>query len=357
MADAGEDWALTKAKLTHDPHEMEGYGNNVASIGKNFQSDINGPVQLIRGGGEETQVSTGHFPEGDQIQQLLSRNATEMSQFLQAAYQSVVALSSVALIYSELLRTTDLNGSQAVNAIDWAFAIPGADKPKGLPSFVDNSTLQGEMSKVTATDTTGEKLLSSHEVGNETFSTYSLAGGGIHTVVQGPGGNKTEAFYDKNGNLITETVVAGGRSTTTTYSTKTGEKTGRTLKISGANGAATTYSVDVKTGKKSMTSQTYNVQSAPGSTSITDVDNSNITVRYNSEGKVTQTVTKHDDSVYNSDGTYTRKYYTETETADGKTTTSDVREITEQPQAVTSDAWNKVIQESIDDTSKKVEGH
>ncbi|HVV11757.1 hypothetical protein [Amycolatopsis sp.] len=357
MADAGEDWALTKAKLTHDPHEMEGYGNNIATMGKNFQSDINGPVQMIRGGGDDTQVSTGHFPEGAQVQSLISRNASEMTQFLQAAYQSVVALSSVALIYADLMRNTDLSGKNAFNAIEWAFAIPGADKPKGLPSYVENKTLAGEM-KPGPTDTAGEKVLATYQIGGSWFTTYSLAGGGTRSVVQGPDG-KTETFYDKNGNKISEAVTVGNHTTTTTFDTKTGKRTGQSLKITEGGtmgGVTSTYTVDLKTHAKTLTSQRVASQSAPESTSKDDVYNSTQTVNYNAKGKVESTTTEHVDSVYNSDGTYTRKYYTVTE-ADGKTTTSDVREITRQPQPVTQDEIQKVTQDTIDRTTKQVKGH
>lgn len=324
-------WSVDGEKLKADPHTMAGYGKNAAIIGKNFQGDISGPVMLLRGGGQDIAISRGAFPEGTTCQTLLERNASEMFQFLGDAYKNLLAIASCTLVLGDLLKTEDLKGAAMVNAVEWALVMPGARKPAGLPSYIDGKTLNDGEKEETAIAASfgnpeGEKLIHSHVAGNLSYSTYLTSAGTIRSIIKNMDGSYTEIGYRKDG----RTMV---------------------FKTTGdSDGNATTISYDKK-GKVDGTAVRTTVNTTPSVTGGVYYKDETVK-RYEADGTLASSSTTHIKTLSQDNGTATRDYYTET-TIEGKTTISDVRHVTKQPEAVDAEDYLKFTDERVLEVDKQ----
>jgi len=341
-----EFWPTAGAELEADPETITGYGQNASVIAKNFQEDIMGPAMMLKGGGPDIAISTGAYPEGTHCQSLLDRNAGEMLQFLQDSYQSAVSIASCALILGELLVTTDADGAAraaAVNAVNWAFVMPGGDRPKGLPSYIDGKTIADKMATATVKEAIenpqGDTFISHHQVGDTWFYTFLTAANTIRTVVQGPNGF-TEIAYAKDGvTKMSETKGVGQRVDPT--------NSGFRATASGS-GTITTVHYDEKDGK-TITGKTVQriVSSTPVTPNVYSHNEDRITTDFDKDGNPTTSSVEHITTEGYNNGLYSREYYTENTNDKGEITISGERSVTPQPEAVTVDDYVEASDEMV----------
>lgn len=342
-----EFWPTAGAELEADPETIAGYGQNAAIIGKNFQSDIAGPVMMLRGGGQDIAISTGAYPEGSHCQSLLKRNAGEMLQFLQDSYQSVVSIASCALVLGELLTAADAKGEQLsasimLNAVKWGFVIADGKRPEGLPTAIDGKTVAGEMAVSTVKDAIanpqGDTFLSHHQNGDTWFYTFLTSAGTLRTIVQGPNGF-TEIAYAKDGvTKLSETKGAGQR---------VDPSNGGFRATAGGDGIVTTVYYDEKDGK-TITGKTEQriVTSSPSATP--NIHNEQrITTEFDADGKATSGSVEHITTTGYNNGLFSRDYYTETTNPKGEVTISGEHATTPQPEAVTADDYAVAADEMV----------
>lgn len=310
------------ATIDADSSTFRGYATNVAAIGTNLQDDMMGPVMLLHGGGKDVSLSTGSFPEGSYCDQLNSRNASEMVAFIQDLRQNLAAIPSCAHILADLYEEADNASGASLNAVNWAFAMPGADKPANLPQYLaEGKTIEQAMAESGASDINPQDdvLVSSKSYGPVTITEYRTASGGTRTVTSHPGGT-TEVGYDKDGNIRYEVRTdLTGDSVTTSYNDE-GEKVSTTTKES---------------------TEITNGNTTHSQVATTSVD---------AEGNET-TTTRHIITTRHDDGTQSRQYYTLTEKEDenGNVTTerTDERYIAAQPPAMTTEDWMRQTDQTL----------
>ncbi|EHR48554.1 hypothetical protein SacmaDRAFT_0244 [Saccharomonospora marina XMU15] len=310
------------ATIDADSSTFRGYATNVAAIGTNLQDDMMGPVMLVNGGGKDVSLSTGGFPEGSYCDQLNSRNASEIVAFIQDLRQNLTAIPSGAHILADLYENTDNASGATLDAVNWAFAMPGAEKPANLPQYLaEGKTIEQAMTENGAADINpnDDVLISTKSYGPVTIYEYRTASGGTRQVTHHPGGT-TEVGYDKKGNTVYEvTTDLNGDSVTTSYNDE-GEQVSTTTK----------ESTEVTRGNTTHSQVTTTAVDANGNETTT---------------------TRHIVTTKHEDGTESREYYTVTEKQDenGKVTTerTDERYIPRQPPAVTTDDWMRQTDDAL----------
>ncbi|MEV6234482.1 hypothetical protein AB0L88_42120 [Saccharopolyspora shandongensis] len=296
-------WPTNGENLKADPSSLRGYGTNVATIGKNLQSDTMGGAMNINGVGDDISISTGGFPEGEQADQLMARNAQEMMRFLQDIRQNHLAISSVAHICADLYEDTDAANGVRLSGVEWAFHEPGAERPPGAPPYLKETIADNMADAPKGLGKLGdEKLTGTHHFSGGVVYMYESKDGRTRSVVQTEGGI-TETGYDKNGNE--------------TYSTTSKPSGVMITKTYGENGKV------VSTTNRSVESRKI----AGGRDEVT-------TVRTEQAGKKETVVEEHKVTRKYEDGTESHHYYKEEE---GKR--SDERYIGRQPKRVTPEDW------------------
>ncbi|MEV0698766.1 hypothetical protein AB0I53_12735 [Saccharopolyspora sp. NPDC050389] len=300
---SGPSWPTSGENLKADPSSLRGYGTNVATIGKNLQSDTMGGAMGINGGGDDISISTGGFPEGSQADQLTARNAQEMMRFLQDIRQNHLAISSVAHICADLYEDTDAANGVRLSGVEWAFNEPGAERPPGAPPYLKETIADNMADQPKGLGKgEGEELTGTHHFSGGVVYMYKSKDGSTRSVVQTENGI-TETGYGKNG--------------TETYSS-----------TSKPSGAMITKTYDDKGKVVSTTSRT--VKSNPIAGGRDEVT----TVRTKNAGKEATVAEEHKVTKKYKDGTESRYYYTE---EDGKR--SDERYVGRQPKKVTPEDW------------------
>ncbi|TDD35212.1 hypothetical protein [Saccharopolyspora elongata] len=297
-------WPTNGKDLKADPSSLRGYGTNVATIGKNLQSDTMGGAMNINGVGDDISISTGGFPEGGQADQLMARNAQEMMRFLQDIRQNHLAISSVAHICADLYEDTDAANGVRLSGVEWAFHEPGAERPPGAPPYLKETIADNAADQPKGLGKLGdEKLTGTHHFSGGVVYMYESKDGRTRSVVQTEDGI-TETGFDKDGNE--------------SYST-----------TSKPSGAMITKTYDENGKVVSTTNRTVDSRKFSGGRDEVT------TVRTKQAGKDETVVEEHKVTKKYSDGTESRHYYKEDE--DGKR--SDERHIGRQPKRVTPEDW------------------
>ncbi|WP_027941954.1 hypothetical protein [Amycolatopsis taiwanensis] len=324
-------WATDGKALKADPSSFSGYGKNVATLRGNLESDSLPANTALAGGGQDVALSTGGFPPGTTVQKLAGRNAREMAQCLPDLTNNLAAISSVALIMGDLFKDMDAQNSAMLNAVEWAFVMPGGNKPADLPYYIDpKQTLESLTEKSTApppTDTSGDKLLSKFNFGTGEVYTYQTADGGIRSKVITSNG-ETEMYTDKKGNTVYQIEKSSdGKTVTTTY-----YQHGKPVR-----GTRQVTTTDTATDKSSKVTDQK--------TTVDQLDK---------DGKVVpkKTTTNHTVTTTYQDGTHTRQYYTED--AHGKKTNE--RDIGLQGDPVTGKDWSELADQRLAEANRVAGG-
>ncbi|TVT58657.1 hypothetical protein FNH05_06430 [Amycolatopsis rhizosphaerae] len=321
------DWATEGKALKADPSSFTGYGENVATIRGNLESDNMSANTALRGGGEDTSLSTGGFEPGADLTSVVWRNTGEMAACVPDLDQNIAAIASVALILGDLYKDMDGHNKSMLEACEWAFAMPGADTPDNLPYYIDpKQTIESLMAQTPTGspggDVADDQLLSASSFTGATVATYKTSDGGIRSVVTTPDG-VTEILTDNNGKTVYEvTTTPDGTTTTTTY--RDGKPLGQTKSVS-----KTVESGDVTDEQTITTQYDENGKAIPGKKTVEHI----VTTKYD-------------------DGQHTREYYTEDENQHR----TNERYIGPQPDPVTGKDWKDLADQRLAETRRTLGG-
>lgn len=329
--DNGSGWASTGDHLEADPATFRGYGENIAKLRWNFQTDLLSAE--TNGTGRDNSVSTGMYEPGTTCGGLVDSNSIDMQSALRDLLTSLTAIPAACLTMAELFDSVTAHGQAMINAqadaMAWAFATKGAERPAGVPSYIEG-TIQGAMKEAAAGGPASkeDKLLpGSGLYSGASVAVYATTGDGRRYVMRTPDGNYVEWGEDADGNRTYEVSQTGdGPMVTTTY----------------AEGK-----VDKVTKRYEPTSTIVGHES--GASSATD--ERQVVKTYDKDGKLTKTVTDHVVVTKYSDGTETHRYYTDD---DGKKT--DERTVGRQPPAATAETWKDLAKEQSEAVVTKARG-
>jgi hypothetical protein len=329
-----EGWASSKDHLQADPSTFRGYGENIAKLRFDFQTDVTGAGMSLRGTGQDTSVSTGMYEPGQTCGDLADSNGAEMVAALQDLLTSLTAIPAAILTMADLFDGTVARGAAAIaqaEALSWAFATPGADKPAGVPSYI-KGTIQGQMKKYAKDGGNAvgtDKLIESGLYSGASVAVYQAAGGGKRYVVRTPGGGYTEWGENADG-VRTYLVTQSG------------------------NGPMVTTSYDK--GKVMNVTKRYEPVNAPlpvvfEKDVVSVVDERQRVETYDKNGKLTATTTDHLVVTKYNDKTETHGYYTE---ENGKKTNES--SVGRQPAAATPETWTELARKQAGDLTAKAKG-
>lgn len=217
-------WLSSADHINTDPSTLRGYGGNVAQLRFDFQLDAIGAG--TNGVGKDQSISTAGFQPGQTCNDLADSNGKELLDALNDFVVRFTAIASGSLTMADLFDGVVAHGkamfAAQANAMEWAFAMPGAHKPSNVPSYI-KGTILGETTKHAAggADSSEDKLLQDGHYAGTHVQVYSTAGGGKRYVVHAPGGGYTEWGEDTKGHRTYLTTQKGdGPMVTTTYSDK-----------------------------------------------------------------------------------------------------------------------------------------
>jgi hypothetical protein len=327
-------WASSGDHLVADPATLRGYGQNIAKLRFDFQTDVTTAGMGLRGTGRDTAISTGMYEPGMTCNDLLDSNGQEMTTALGDFLTCMTSIPAGIFTMADLYGGQVAHGKAMINAqydaMLWAFATPGADRPAGAPSYI-KGTIKGEMEKYAAenpTATGADKFLSGGHYSGADVEVYQTAGGGMRYVVRTAGGGYTEWAEDADGNRLYQTVQQGNGPVVTTNYTD---------------------------GKESSVIKRYKATSAPLPNVFTDKDTVSVVdeqqvVETIKDGKVT-TTTDHVVVTKYSDGTESHDYYTD---KNGERTKES--SVGRQPPATTPDTWSDLAKKQGQAMETKARG-
>lgn len=329
-------WASAKDHLKADPSTFRGYGENIAKLRYDFQSDITGAGMSLRGTGKDTSISTGMYEPGQTCSDLVDSNGMEMVDALKDFLTSMTAIPAAILTMADLFDSTVARGESAIAqaaAMSWAFVMPGADKPAGVPSYI-KGTIQGFQKKyekdAVDPNSAGDKLTEGGLYSGASVAVYQTATGGLRYVVRTPGGGYVEWGEDAKGKRTYQVTQdsPNGPVVTTNYSD--GKETSVTKRY-----APTTTRLDVDLPAKD----------------VTGVRDERQKVETYKDGKLTSTKTDHTTVTEYSDKTESHHYYTD---EDGKKTKES--SVGRQPPAVNPEDWGDLARQQSRDMMAKAKG-
>lgn len=327
-------WQSSGDHLDADPNTLRGYGENIAKLRFDFQLDVTGVGTGLSGTGRDNSISTGMFEPGQTCSDLVDSNGQEILAALNNFVVRFTAIPAGALTMADLFDGVVAHGkamfAAQAEAMEWAFAMPGAHKPAGVPSYI-KGTIQGEMRKHAGggTDHSEDKLLQSGHYSGADVEVYSTAGGGKRYVLHTPGGGYVEWGEDAKGNRTYQVTQQGaGPVVTTNYSE--GKVSGVTKRYT-----STTSPIPVVYKEKDV---------------VSVVDERQVVETYDKDGKKTTTV-DHTVVTKYSDDTESHDYYTE---KNGKTT--DEATVNRQPPAATPETWTDLAKKQSTAMIAKAKG-
>jgi hypothetical protein len=327
-------WASSGDHLEADPATLRGYGQNIAKLRWDFQTDITGAGTSLRGTSKDSSLSTGLYEPGQTCNDLVDSNGQEFVSALNDLLTSMTAIPAAALTMADLFDGVVAHGKAMINAqgdaMAWAFATPGATRPSGVPSYI-KGTIQGEMKKAAAggKGKFDDKLVDEGLYSGAAVQVYSTAGGGKRYVVRTPGGGYAEWGENAKGVRTYQTTYNGnGPVVTKVYSE--GEVLSTTKRY-----RPTTAPLPVVFSEKDV---------------VSVVDEQQKVETYDKDGKLT-TTTDHVLVTKYSDNTESHTYSTD---KNGKTTTTGT--VGRQPAAVTPDTWSELAQKQSQEMVAKAKG-
>lgn len=298
-------WATDGAAIELDPTSFRNYGRNVAKISNDISTDTVSANMALRGPGPKDMLMSTSFGPGQEMQDSAFGNAEELGMFLLALPTNVSSIASGGLLLGDIFGSMDGDNAAMLNAVQFAFRMPGAKKPAGLPSWIDTKktvadTLAMRAESTSAVNTAGDKLISTVVVDGTTITTYQTHGGGVRTVLS-KGATTTEYAIGKDGKRL--------------YEIKTIKKTegeGKN-KEEVLETITTHYENDARSGQERRVTRTKHLDK--------NTDDQFTTVeQLDKDGRPRKTdeqrLPDHVVTYRHSDGTHSREYYTETRKQD-----------------------------------------
>lgn len=250
-----------------DLHSMVDYAKNMVIVADNLKDHQPRVLDQMRSLVED--AFQGGFPEISVIAHTHGSNMAEFTQylsFLQAAVNNIgMAAQTVADAYSN----TDGWSAATLDAVEFAYGDPDAQRPSGLPAFIGKQGTYYDryFAQLEDADQNAPKDDAQHTwtidmtytVGNSTYTIYKDQNGEFRTVQVVHDGN-TETVYDTTDGKThvttktTNTTYFPGGSSTTTTTTADGKPHGRQI--------VTTY-------QGTTTTTQYNADGDPTSSSTT----------------------------------------------------------------------------------------
>jgi hypothetical protein len=124
-------WTAGEKTVDFNAQGLSSYMNNVVTLGDNLRGHLTALTPIAELSSEA--FGTGSYREGLILRGKMASSYQELSQYLQyliAAHQNIAM--SVQTIKDSLGDVDDL-GAVSLNAVDFAYTQPGAQRPAGLP--------------------------------------------------------------------------------------------------------------------------------------------------------------------------------------------------------------------------------
>lgn len=155
-------------------------------------------------------AETGYFAEGALIMQVLNDGVSDFSHFIQDATKGCTAMGNAACVVADTYAKTDASSADDMSLIDFAFQMPGAHRPDGIPTkLIGNKTL--------------DQLAKEQQKKQPDAVSMPI---GKATAIYPAAGVTTYIFPDGSTKTVTVTSSANGTKSTTTYSGTNGKPVG-----------------------------------------------------------------------------------------------------------------------------------
>lgn len=335
----GGGWATSGPNdLDADPSSIRGFADNIAAMAGNVEDDLPNVSGGLMGRDLDDQAafSQGGFKPGQDAQEVANEKAEEMSAGVQATHIDLTAISMASHMVADILSGGDGLAALGPNTIDYAFADPDANRPAGVPYYVQG-TLHDKMS-ISENEKKEEEPISkkTHDTidGTVISERFRTADGGIRLKITNPDGTYKEWTRDENGNLIFheysrryygEEVVITTDETTGNRTTQTTDRSGNGFEQqvdSDGNILYDRYSTD----HTSISTQYYTNGRPKTVTRTSNVFGGETTISYDRQGNITenwQTYTFEEESYSTNYQDYHDEHrVTETVDEEGNTDTS-----------------------------------
>jgi hypothetical protein len=234
----------------------------------------------------------GGFPEIQEAARVHGQNLAEFTQYLQFLEQALMNIGCAAQTIADSYASTDGWSAASLDAVRFAFGVPGAPAPSGFPPVSNLQTwydayfaqLGQAGDDQPAQGSQWQKVGESTDPATGTATlTYQDQDGHVKTVVQQQVGNQviTTTTTPKGTEVVTQTGYAYPYGTVTTTTTKApdGHVTTSTVETYSNGGTTTTTNLD---DKGRPTSSTTVTDSPDGGQTVT-------TKSYDDTGKETTT--------------------------------------------------------------------
>lgn len=142
-ANTNTDWLSDQTPVDVDIRGMGDFAQNMKTIQGNLTSEL-GYVDDLHTVPMKAWEGTV-LAEAEFVRTRMSENATELTQYLQRLSTALLNIGMAAQTIADTYGATDGFSAIDLNAVQFAFAEPGAKRPAGLPSHVTGETYRQKL--------------------------------------------------------------------------------------------------------------------------------------------------------------------------------------------------------------------
>jgi hypothetical protein len=203
-----QDWTNSYQPVQVDVTSLFDYYNQMTmQVGLRVASDVS-PAMLpmagmvsngLLGQGSKNVNIVGNLPEATNIANILTGYQSQFQQFLGDVSKGITCIANAAAVIGEMYRNGDAENSANLNDVMFAFADPGATKPKDFPAGANTKTIADQEA---ANGTSNQP----QALGDESSATQ---------VINPVSGVTIYFFADGSSKQITTTTIDGKTTTTT----------------------------------------------------------------------------------------------------------------------------------------------
>lgn len=264
---------------------MTGYAKNQGTIAKNMMGEQSKlgvlgelPPQALGGGG---------FGEGSYAAQLLAINAREFATYFGNLGQAIMNTGMAAQTVADAYGSSDSMSAIKMNSIDFAYAVPGAHRPAGVPPQLGKTWAQqnAEQAGKSNGQPADPNSASWHQTGTNPVTgaaTYTSSDGSMMSVWTG-----TNPATGQQETVTTVIGANGTQVTTTKAQTGPGRYTTTTTSQPSNGKATTTKSTTTTTTQDGETTVTTRGQDGSENVHITSKDGTETQATFDKNGNET----------------------------------------------------------------------
>jgi hypothetical protein len=291
-ANTSTTWLGDQQPVDVDPEGLSGYAGNMVTIMENLMSH---QTYLTMLASVPHQAWEGPvLGDAGYARARFLANYTELMNYLSHLALALNNIGNAAQTVADAYSGTDGHSAADLNAVLFAFGVPGANRPAGLPSIIGKTYFQDLIERRTQG---GESAAAPAMFGDEgTWDERTNADGSVTQIAHGPNGQRMEITsfsIPGGGGTVTTTVIygSGGRvlsrtsENRSTYMDGNSVVTSTTTSSDGRRTGSTTETVTYGDGGRVTSESTENVQYGPdgseaarsSTTTTTESDGSQVT--------------------------------------------------------------------------------